>query len=171
MDECVPQRKKNRLFGFDYSTPGAYFLTICAKERRNYFWSENVGATIGRPPDIVLSSNGKIVNEAIQKIPEIYPSLSVEHYVIMPDHVHLLLRICTDNSGRPMVAPTMSRVSQQMKGYVTKKIGRSIWQKLFYDHVIRNQIDYEEHIKYIRENQTHWVSEMSARKESHELFF
>ena len=53
-----------------------------------------------------------------------------------------------------MVAPTISRVVKQMKGYVTKQIGVSIWQKLFYDHIIRNLEDYEEHVKYIRENPT-----------------
>ena len=50
-----------------------------------------------------------------------------------------------------MVAPTMSRVVQQLKGYITKRIGRSIWQKLFIDHIIRN---HEEHVKYIYENPT-----------------
>ena len=51
-----------------------------------------------------------------------------------------------------MVAPTLSRIVQQLKGYVTKRVGYSIWQKLFVDHVIRNREDYEEHIKYIYEN-------------------
>ena len=51
-----------------------------------------------------------------------------------------------------MVAPTMSRIVQQMKGYITKRIGFAIFQKLFFDHVIRNQQDYEEHLKYIYEN-------------------
>ena len=55
-----------------------------------------------------------------------------------------------------MVAPTMSRVVQQMKGAVTKRIGVSIWQKLFFDHVIRNRQDYEEHMKYICENPMRW---------------
>ena len=78
--------------------------------------------------------------------------MSVDRYVIMPDHIHLLITIHTDERGRPMVAPTVSRVVQQMKGYVTKHIGSSIWQKSFYDHVIRNKEDYETHIKYIYEN-------------------
>ena len=80
----------------------------------------------------------------------------------MPDHVHLLILIsgdengrpmvAPDENGRPMVAPTVSRIVQQLKGYVTKQIGESIWQKLFYDHVIRNDRDYEEHRAYIFEN-------------------
>ena len=169
MEKRLPQRKRNRICGFDYSTPKAYFLTICTMERRNYFWT--VGATIGRPQEPVLSNYGKVVQDAITRISEIYPMLRVEHYVIMPDHVHLLVRIQTDEDGRPMVAPTISRVVQQMKGYVTKRIGVPVWQKLFYDHIIRDLADYEEHVRYIRENPMHWLDELNERKERYERDF
>ena len=82
--------------------------------------------------------------------------LRVDNYVIMPNHIHLLLIICADENGRPMVAPTVSRVIQQLKGYVTKRIGYSIWQKLYYDHVIRGREDYNEINKYIHENPARW---------------
>ena len=150
-----PRRKHVRLENYDYSSPGGYFLTICTSQRRNYFW-ENVGATIGRPSDVVLSHYGKIVDEAIHNIPSIYPAIELDCYVIMPDHIHLLLIVHSDEYGRPMVAPTMSRVVQQLKGYVTKRIGCVIWQKLFVDHVIRNRKDYEEHVRYIAENPMRW---------------
>ena len=155
LEDKLPIRKKNRLENYDYSTCGAYFLTICTSARRNYFWNK-VGATIGRPQDVELSTYGKIVDEVINNIPTVYPAIMIERYVIMPDHIHLLLRICVDEDGRPMVAPTMSRVVQQLKGTVTKRIGVSIWQKLFFDHIIRNQKDYEEHINYIYENPMRW---------------
>ncbi|MBR2926124.1 MAG: hypothetical protein IKC31_00925 [Clostridia bacterium] len=150
-----PQRKKNRLEHYDYSSCGAYFLTICTVDRRNYFW-EKVGEMIDCPEDVKLSRYGDIVNEAIQKISSVYPALLVENYVIMPNHVHLLLRTCVDECGRPLVAPTMSRVVNQLKGYVSKRIGSTIWQKSFHDHIIRNIKDYEEHIKYIYENPMRW---------------
>ena len=70
----------------------------------------------------------------------------------MPNHIHLLLRIDTDPDGREMSAPTISRVIQQMKGAVTKRIGTSIWQKLFHDHVIRNERDYLKIWEYIEGN-------------------
>ena len=152
------KRKDVRLKNHDYSASGGYFLTICTLERRNYFW-ENVGATIGRPQDVILSQYGHIVNEAINNIPLIYPALYVDCYVIMPDHIHLILIIRADEYGRPMVAPTISRVVQQLKGYITKRIGRSIWQKLFVDHVIRNREDYEEHVKYIYDNPIRWQND------------
>ena len=156
-------RKRNRLEQYDYSSAGAYFLTICTKERKNYFW-ESVGATIGRPQDVPLSPYGKVVDEAIKNIPLIYPSIAVEHYVIMPDHVHLLLLYhgramlapTSDMDGRAMLAPTISRLVQQMKGYVTKQIGKPIWQKLFYDHIIRTREDFAEHMRYIEDNPLKW---------------
>ena len=150
-----PQRKKNRLENYDYSSCGAYFITVCTLERRNYFWTA-VEATNGRPPNIELSPCGKMVDDAIQNIPIAYPSLALESYVIMPNHIHLLLRVRVDEYGRPLVAPTMSRVIKQLKGIVTKQIGASIWQKSFHDHIIRNREDYEEHIRYIYENPIHW---------------
>ena len=156
MEQQLPKRKHPRLRGYDYSLPGAYFITVCTKERRNYFWS-NVGACIARPQDVQLSTLGKIVDEAIQGIAQIYSSLEVEQYVVMPDHIHLLIRICADEYGRPMVAPTMARVVQQLKGYTTKKMGVTIWQKSFYDHIIRSREDYEEHRRYIYENPMTWV--------------
>ena len=100
------ERKRNRLENYDYSSSAAYFVTICTKERRNYFW-DNVGATIGRPQDVVLSQCGNMVKEAINNIPKIYPALDVDCYVIMPDHIHILLIVRADEYGRPMVAPTM----------------------------------------------------------------
>lgn len=151
----IPKRKKNRLNNYDYNNCGAYFLTLCTADRRNLLWRNvmsDVGAIIDRPSDIELSQFGKIIENAINNISTIYKAVNVDHYVIMPDHIHLLLSIRADENGRPMVAPTVSRIVKQMKGYATKQIGRSIWQKSFFDHVIRNKEDYEKHVKYIYEN-------------------
>ena len=155
MENELPKRKKNRLENYDYSSCGAYFLTLCTLGRRNHFW-KNVGAIIDRPQNVELSLHGKIVNDAIQNISSTYPTLSLESYVVMPNHIHILIRVCADEYGRPLVAPTMSRVVQQLKGRVSKQIGVSIWQKSFHDHIIRNRDDYEEHLKYIYDNPKRW---------------
>ena len=154
MDE-LQTRKEIRLKDYDYGSTGTYFVTVCAKERENIFW-EDVGTTIGRQSDVNLSHYGKMVDDAINNISNIYPSVTVDHYVIMPDHIHLLLSILHDDDGRPMVVPTINRMVNQMKGYVSKQIGHSIWQGRFYDHVIRNRDDYNEHVQYIRENPMRW---------------
>ncbi|MBR6681654.1 MAG: transposase [Clostridia bacterium] len=150
-----PQRKKNRLENFDYSSCGAYFITICTSERKNYFW-ENAGTIIDCPQNVELSIYGKIADKAIKNITCSYPSLSLESYVIMANHIHILLRVRADEHGRPLVAPTMSRVVKQLKGVVSKQIGVCIWQKSFHDHIIRNREDYEEHLRYIYENPMNW---------------
>ncbi len=152
----MPQRKNNRLKYHDYSSFGAYFITVCTANRKNYFW-QDVGAIIDRPQDVKLSSYGKITEEAILKISSSYPSISIDSYVIMPNHIHLLLSIAPKENGRSMIAPTISQVIKQLKGYVSKKIGTSVWQKSFHDHIIRNREDYNEHLWYIYENPIRWM--------------
>ena len=99
----LPKRKQNRLAKYDYSTPNAYFITICTDNRRNLFW-KGVEMIIDRPENVPLTDLGRIVQQSIEDIPKHYPMVSVDHHVIMPNHVHLLLQINTDPGGRPMAA-------------------------------------------------------------------
>lgn len=161
----LPTRKPNRLKYYDYSTPGAYFITVCTKDRGCIFW-DAVGASIARPQNPVLSQHGKIVDEAIREIPLHYPAVSVDHYAVMPNHIHLLLQINTDANGRPMVAPTISRVVQQMKGTITKRIGHPVWQKLFHDYVIRGEKDYLKIWEYIDNNPARWKEDCFYKEEA-----
>ena len=148
----LPKRKPIRLKDYDYSTPGAYFITICVKEHKAILSNINVGANIVRPQEIHLTKYGEIVENAIKNIPKHYSNISVDNYVIMPDHIHLLLQIHTNENGRPLVAPTINRVIKQTKGYITKQIGSSIWQKSFNDHIIRGREDYKSIWEYIENN-------------------
>lgn len=148
------KRKPNRLINYDYSQNGAYFVTICTKDRRETLWE--VGARIARPKEeIVLSNNGLVIESAILNIPQYYPSISIDNYVIMPNHIHMILVIATDD-GRAMRAPTIATVINQMKGYVTKKIGFSLWQKLYHDRIIRDTKDYLQIWEYIDTNSLKW---------------
>jgi len=141
-------RKINRLKSYDYSTPGFYFLTICTKNKKQILWKNSSNNS-----KYVLSFYGKIVENEIKKINEIYDgNLVVDKYVVMPNHVHVILKI----NGRPQVAPTISRVIKQFKGAVTKKIGYPIWQKTFHDHIIRNEKEYNMISQYIEMNPFNW---------------
>ena len=151
----LPKRKPNRLTEYDYGTPNAYFITICTDKRKNLFW-ENMGLPIAAPKEVRLSAYGSIVDRAITNISTYYPAISVDNYVIMPNHIHLLLQISSTGSGRPMVAPTVSTAIQQMKGIVSKQAAFSVWQKSFYDHVIRGEQDYREIWEYIEGNPIRW---------------
>ncbi len=142
----LPKRKDIRLKTYNYNSSGFYFITICT-----------VGAVIGRPQEAPLNAKGKIVEQAINDIPKYYPMYYVDNYVIMPDHIHLLLQIVySDKNGRPMTAPTISTVINQLKGRVTKQVVFKVWQKSFFDHIIRNEEDYIKHYNYIETNPILW---------------
>ncbi len=159
----LPKRKSNRLEHFDYSQNGVYFITLCVQNRAPILSHIPAGLSIARPPEPELSAIGRIVQDAILTIPLPYPCVTIDHYVIMPNHVHLLLRIDKnseeENGGRAMLAPTVSKMIQQTKGYVTKQCGRTIWQKSFYDHVIRDELDYQTRWRYIDENPARWCDD------------
>ncbi len=160
--EINPKRKVNRLKGYDYSSCGTYFITVCTKDKKRLFGNV-VGAPIGRP-FCELSAYGKIVDEAIGNIEKKYPGIRVNKYVIMPDHIHLLLSILPDESGRPMGAPTVSTVINQLKWYVSKKVGFSLWQKLYYDHIIRDEEDYNTKWQYIDNNPATWLEKLNTKE-------
>ncbi len=144
-------RKHIRLQEYDYDSGGVYFITVCVKDRKPILW-EYVGADIIRPESVPLSKIGEIVNTAIRQIPEHYPHMIVDKYCIMPDHIHLLLTNPAEQCGRMISAPTISTVVGQMKRWVSKQAGISIWQKSFIDRVIRNQKGYLAAWEYIENN-------------------
>ena len=152
----LPERKPNRLTEYDYSTNGAYFVTICTHNRMKIL-SAIVGD--GFP---VPKPYGMIAEEFIRQIPVKYPTVMVDKYVIMPDHLHFLLRIdADDGTGNP--SPTLGNVIGWYKYQVTKQInlranhnGEKIFQRSYYDHVIRNQQDYDEIWEYIENNPRKW---------------
>ena len=159
----LPKRKAIRLPEYDYSSPGAYFITICTRDRRCILWDNAktipspVGAAISRPQNrtvlpVPLSDAGRIVDQAIRNIPLRYPHISIGKYVVMPNHVHLILRITAEDGGRLIAAPTISTVIGQMKRWASRQSGCSLWQKSFYEHVIRNEADYRETWDYIDGN-------------------
>ena len=147
----LPKRKQIRIEEFDYSTPGAYFITICSLNREKIFWSFRRGE-LSSPANLLLTDIGIIVDNEIKKMNGIYNNVKVDKYCIMPDHIHLIVSINADALGRTQFAPTISRVTKQFKGSITKQVGRPIWQKSFYDHGIRNQQDYDEIWAYIENN-------------------
>ena len=154
--EEQPKRKNIRIKEYDYSAHGAYFVTICTANREEVLW-KTVGAAICRPQDIVISDIGTVVEQGILQISDRYENVSVDKFCIMSDHVHLILRIESDEDGRQVAAPTISTVVGHLKRWVSMQIGRSIWQKSFYEHGIRNQQDYDEVWEYIENNPLRYI--------------
>lgn len=146
-----PKRKEIRIIDFNYATPSAYFITICTAERKPILW-DIVGADIIRPENLPLSKIGAVVEQGIGQISDHYQNVSIDKYCIMPDHIHMILSIHAEENGRILSAPTVSAVVGSMKRWVSKQVGRSLWQKSFYDHIIRNSQDYNEIWTYIENN-------------------
>lgn len=152
----MPNRKPNRLSHFDYSQPGYYFITICTKNHHSIL---RRGAQCAPAPLPPLTSAGLAAERFLLEIPVHYPMISVDHYVVMPNHVHLILVITAGHigtDGRTVCAPTVSRVVRGWKEAVTKQIGVSIWQKSFHDHIIRTETDYLRIWNYIDTNPAKW---------------
>ena len=151
----LPIRKPNRLQGYDYSQNGAYFVTICAKDRHELFGAVVVGADIIRPQ---LSDIGMIVENAISKISQIYHTVVIDCYVIMPNHIHIIIVITNNDDGRMISAPTttLSNIIGYFKQNVSRTIGFSPWQKSFHDHIIRNEKEYQKIAEYIENNPINW---------------
>ena len=163
----LPKRKSNRLKCYDYSENGGYFITICTEQRKPLLShiadiaDPHTGDTVHQPvPKIILTEVGMIVADAISEIPKRYEGVFVDASVIMPNHVHMMLRI-EKEGGRAMPVPadrpTLSRIMQHFKGAVTKRAHTVVWQSHFYDHVIRNETDYLDCMRYIEENPLKWL--------------
>ena len=142
----LPSRKQNRLENYDYGQNGAYFVTICVKDRKRILCD-----IVGDDAHIVPKKYGCIIEKYIRNVPEI------EKYIIMPDHIHMIIRI--DNGTMWASSPTnkISNIIRSLKTLTTKEIGESIFQRSYYDHVIRNQDDYNEIWQYIENNPKKWI--------------
>ena len=170
----LPQRKGTRLRNFDYSTTGAYFITICVRDRMrilseivspnltiksnaNDFTS--VGEGLG-PPAVRLTKIGKIVEQQLILIEKRYYNLTIDEYIIMPDHIHILFML-RNVAGGASPSPTVHDVICAFKSLTSrickKQFGiEQIFQRSCADHVIRDRKDYEIKKRYIYENPMKW---------------
>ncbi len=121
------------------------------------------GDVLDAPVCSELLPKGIIAEKYIKQLNKYYECVSVDKYVIMPDHIHILLRVfeCGASRTSPPTKQhsTLSRFVSTFKRFCNKDYMENIWQDSFYDHVIRNQEDYKEHIKYIYENPLKWYYE------------
>ncbi len=161
---ALPKRKHTRLQEFDYNSGGAYFLTVCVKDRQPLL-STIVGRDVLDAPQVQLTNYGVVAERQIRQMNEIYEHISVEGFAIMPDHIHILLRLeenpdgfCgTSRTPSPTKQnATVSRFVSTFKRFCNKQYGENIWQASFNDHIIRDQEDFDEHWQYIDENPLRW---------------
>ncbi len=158
----LPQRKRMRLNGYDYSSSGCYFVTICTHNGLLLFGD-------GKN----LSSIGEIVDNEIQKISNHYTDVKIDNYIVMPDHIHMMITIGCEtlkNNDDTIINEVLGKISHSrletivglFKSGVTREIHKirpditKIWQKSFYDHIIKNEKDYNETWDYIDANPIRW---------------
>ena len=137
------KRKPNRVPGFDYNQIGYYFITICTINKKHYF-----GEIYSN--EMFKNTIGNIAENYLCKIPNVYEDVYLDDYVIMPNHIHVIIALTKK------INPDISRIIKHYKECITKELGYKIWQKSFYDHVIRNEKDYLRIYEYIEENVLKW---------------
>ena len=148
----LPKRKSTRLKNYDYASAGAYFITICT-HNKEYVLSKIVGEGFHPLPKNILSEIGKDVEKAIHYINNNYAGVVISKYVIMPNHIHLIVELNV-SGGRGN--PPLQNIIGQLKSYTTKKYGHQLWQRSFHDHIIRDRYDYDKIWEYIDTNILKW---------------
>ena len=162
----LQSRKGTRLKEYNYSENGAYFITICTHNRKQILSNIIVGTGVLDCPKIKLLKYGEIADKYIKQLNDFYDNISVDKYVIMPDHIHLLLNVQNGQSGTPVPTNINLKIDNKnsqvakfvstFKRFCNKEYGKNIWQSRYYDHVIRNQADYNEIWQYIENNPVRW---------------
>jgi len=175
-----PVRKRMRLASFDYNEDFRVFITICTKERRCML-ARIVGTGVLDGPSkgdesgsrVELFRCGIIADQVICQMDSFYEHISVDEYVIMPNHIHLLVSFSSKSDscvkGGPSGTPVPTEFSIQnsqlskfvstFKRFCNKEYGENFWQYRSYDHRIRDNDDLIKHINYIRSNPEKWKSD------------
>ena len=148
MDTEIQNRKSTRLSGFDYSSSRYYFITICTQDHRCLFGSVVSTEENGK---MLLNQIGEVLDKHIQILDNRYPTVSVHQYVIMPNHLHMILLL---DNGTDI---PLTQIVGLFKSGVSKEIGFSVWQRSFHDHIIRNETDYKNIWNYIENNPARWA--------------
>ena len=156
----LPKRKPIRLNGYDYSEPGAYFVTICTKNRECIL-GNIVGEGLCALPQNELTHIGRETEKTIRYINDNYNNVSIDKYVIMPNHIHLIV-VLNDSGGHGN--PPLQNVIGQLKSYTTNKFGDILWQRSYHDHIIRGERDYWKIWEYIDTNVIKWKTDCFYRK-------
>ena len=179
-----PKRKPTRLKHFDYSSVGAYFVTICVNDRKRILSEivkinpitadEMTDSAVGEglaPPEfwVMLKPCGSVVEEQLQLIEKRFDNVTIEDYVIMPDHIHVIIFLY-EKAGGASPSPTLNDVVCALKSLISRNCKKQygiekIFQRSFAEHIIRDQKDYETRRKYIYENPMKWYYKQLETKE------
>ncbi|MCX6727179.1 MAG: transposase, partial [Candidatus Shapirobacteria bacterium] len=144
----INKRHTIRLQKLDYSLPNKFFVTICCHHH---------GCYIGQEPQLKL-----IINHELKKLDSYFSNINIPEYVIMPNHLHLIVEVI--HQQKDVTLGTIIRVLKSKIVNSWLKIIKadnlnslaSIWQRNYFEHRIRNEIEYQKYIKYIKLNPLNW---------------
>lgn len=158
----LPKRKSTRLKGHDYSTPGMYFVTVCVKNKE-YLLGNIVGGGDFDAPKMILSRHGEILDNYICLMNKKFSHIAIDKYVVMPNHFHMIISITElKNGASGTAAPYNNEISKfisLIKRYCNKEYNENIWQRSYYDHIIRDKNDYQNIWEYIDTNVLRWQND------------
>jgi len=145
----LPNRKLNRLAGFNYAETGRYFVTICTADGSHAF-----GRVINGIME--LNDTGGIVSEQFMELEEHYKTVSIDCFAVMPNHVHAIVMI----NGTPGIIKPLPVIMQAYKSLSSRKIREKDkgfkWQRSYYDRIIKTEYGLERVREYIKSNPANW---------------
>jgi REP element-mobilizing transposase RayT len=168
-DPEIHHRRSIRLKGYEYSRAGGYFVTICAHDREHLFGDIVDG-------EMRLNDNGRIVEEWWRRSATHFPGVDIDRYITMPNHFHGIVIIVgagsvrpdagtpkPKESGEPPPPPTLGKIIGYFKYQSAKGVnalrcspGIPVWQRSYFEHVIRDDADYGRIAEYIDTNPKRW---------------
>ena len=155
----LPKRKQVRLKDYDYSAPGAYFVTICTQDKTHLFEMENVGNDLC----VVPPPQNQIIHKYLAEVENKFDNVKIDKYVIMPNHLHIIVVITERHAGR-----SLQDIMKWFKTMVTNEyialtktgqcraFDKKLFQKSYHDHIIRGEKDYQKIWEYIDTNVIKW---------------
>ena len=175
-DPNIHHRRSIRLKGYDYAQAGLYFITICVQNRENLFGEivpNERGDHKGSPPQMILNDAGKMIETEWINLKKRYENIELHEFITMPNHFHGILEIVVGAATRaaPTAAPTVGDMMGAFKSISTVEYIRGVknlnwrpfngklWQRDYYEHIIRDERAYENISNYIVNNPAKWAAD------------
>ncbi|MFA5975568.1 MAG: transposase [Elusimicrobiota bacterium] len=160
----VPNRQSIRLPGYDYTSQGIHYVTMCTRDHLNLFG-------IVKNEEMQLSPVGEMINLAWRGITMYAPRISLDEFVVMPDHLHAIIVIGPDLDGglnhdfgqgrcpAPTAAISLPSIVRRFKSWTTHQYRKNIWQRNYYEHIVSDENDLNRIREYIKDNPKNWEKE------------
>ena len=155
-------RKPTRLPEYCYSRCGLYFITICTKDKQCILGTVSAPKNEAELPEVHLSSVGSLVDAEIRRQNSCYSHIFIEKYIVMPNHVHLLLHLqngSDDTAAVNRANEAIPKYISALKRFTNKFVGFDLWQRSYHDHIIRTEQEYLKIWQYIDSNAAKWQSD------------